>query len=55
MFKAIKTLSSARKHLQKLVGFILFIYSRALIKYLSLTVNLIAATTFSVTSGLHRY
>ena len=44
MFKPIKTLSSVRKHLQKAVCSVLFIYSRAFNKYRFPTANLIAVT-----------
>jgi len=44
---------TVRKQLQKVVCFILFIYSRAYNKYLSPTVNLIAVTTLLLTTGLH--
>ena len=43
-FNPLKLLSSVRKHLQKVVCSILFIYSRAFNKYWSPTVNLIAVT-----------
>ena len=49
-FNQIKALSSVRKHLQKTVCCIHFIYSRAFNKYRSPTVNFIAVTAVLIMS-----
>ena len=46
--------SSVKKHLQKVVCFMLFIYSRAFNNSVIFNVVLVAVTTLLLTSGLHR-